>query len=313
MNAECKNGKPRAISAASRVRAVTRRRFLTSFAASLGVLGVANAAEPPIGRPPKPFKLPEAIPDAIEQVIPKAGVPTGVVFEGSIQKLIAAGVLDPDKFRGSFKELPAWVERLLLAPSDDPIVFNQETAPYLVNLLWPIGLSNRAAFNENSPINTLSIPNFASTGGWTLGRQESGHVYFNQVETVRMTADQQALALKVATTTYRPCCNNSTFYQDCNHGSALLGLLELAASQGASLEKLYGLALTANSYWFPSNYAKTALYFLYFYRRPWRDIEPKLILSAEYSSVSGWGTNVNNRLLRANVTLPGTSKGQQAC
>jgi hypothetical protein len=313
MNAAGKNGTSRAVKAAGGVRAVTRRRFLTSFAASLGTLGVAKAAEAPIARPPKPLKLSEAVPDVIEQVIPKAGIPTGVAVEGSIQKLIAAGVIDPDKFRGSFKELPAWVERLLLAPSDDPIVFSQETAPYLVNLLWPIGLSNRAAFNENSPINTLSIPTFASTGGWTIGRQESGHVYFNQVEIVRMTADQQAMALKVATTTYRPCCNNSTFFQDCNHGSALLGLLELAASQGASLEKLYGFALTANSYWFPDNYAKTALYFLHFNRKSWRDIEPKLVLSADYSSVSGWQTNVNHRLLRGNVTLPGASKGQQAC
>ena len=184
-------------------------------------------------------------------MIPKAGVPTGTAFKDSIQKLIAAGVIDADKFRAASNEVPAWVERLLLAPSDDPIVFSPETAPYLVNLLWPIGLSNKATFNEDSPVNTLSIPSFASTGGWTLGRQQNGYVYFNQVEVVRMTAHQQAMVLTVARTTYRPCCNNSTLFQDCNHGSALLGLLELAASQGATLKGLYALALTANSYWFP--------------------------------------------------------------
>jgi hypothetical protein len=249
----------------------------------------------------------------VEQVIPSAGIPTGIAFEDSIQKLIAAGVIEPDKFRASSNELPAWVERLLIASSADPIVFSQETAPYLVSLLWPIGLSNKAAFNENSPINTVSIPNFASTGGWTLGRQQNGYVYFNRVEAVRMTAHQQAMVLAVARATYRPCCNNSTLYQDCNHGSALLGLLELAASQGATLKGLYRLALAANSYWFPDNYAKTALYFSHFHRKSWRDIEPKLILSAAYSSGSGWETNVNSRLRRANVTLPGLSNGQQGC
>lgn len=249
----------------------------------------------------------------IEQVIPSAGIPTGIAFEDSIQNLIAVGVIDPNKFRTSSNALPTWVDRLLVASSADPIVFSQATAPYLVSLLWPIGLSNKAAFNERSPINTLSIPSFASTGGWTLGRQQNGYVYFNRIKAVRMTAHQEAMVLAVARATYRPCCNNSTLYQDCNHGSALLGLLELAASQGATLKGLYGLALAANSYWFPDNYAKTALYFSHFHRKFWRDIEPKLILSAAYSSGSGWEANVNSRLRRANVTLPGISGRQQGC
>ncbi len=291
----------------------TRRGFLASLAASFAVHGVAAAAEYPILRPSKPFRVPEPVADVIEQVIPRAGMPTGVAFKDSIQKLIAAGVIDPDKFRASAQELPPWVERLLVVPSDDPIVFNQATAPYLVDLLWPIGLSNKAAFNKTSPIYTPRIPSFASTGGWTLGRQQNGYVYFNQVEAVRMTAEQQTMVLDVASTTYRPCCDNSTFYQDCNHGSALLGLLELAASQGATLEGLYGIALTANSYWFPDNYAKLALYFSHFHRKSWRDVEPRLILSAAFSSLSGWQTNVNDRLLRANVKLPGNAKGQQGC
>jgi hypothetical protein len=293
--------------------AVTRRRFLASVAATFGNYGVAMAAGYPVVQSPAPFRFPETGAGVIEQVIPKAGVPTGIAFEDSIQKLIAAGVIDLNKFRAALNEVPAWVERLLLAPSDDPIVFSPETAPYLVNLLWPIGLSNKAAFNENSPINTLGISSFASTGGWTLGRQPNGYVYFNQVEAVRMTDHRQAMALAVARSTYRPCCNNSTFFQDCNHGSALLGLLELAASQGATLKGLYALALTANSYWFPDHYPKTALYFSHFYRKSWRDIDAKLILSAAYSSGSGWENNVNYRLRRANVSLPGISNGQQGC
>ncbi len=293
--------------------AVTRRRFLASVAATFGIYSVSSAEGYPVLRSSEPFTFPETGSGVIEQVIPKAGIPTGIAFKESIQKLVAAGVIDPDKFRASSIELPAWVERLLHAPSDDPIVFSQETAPYLVNLLWPIGLSNRAAFNENSPINTLSIPNFASTGGWTIGRQENGYVYFNQVEAVRMTDHQQATVVAVARATYRPCCNNSTLFQDCNHGSALLGLLELAASQGATLKDLYGLALTANSYWFPDNYPKIALYFSHFHRKSWHDIDSKLILSAAYSSGSGWEANVNSRLRRANVTLPGISNKQQGC
>jgi hypothetical protein len=290
---------------------MTRRQFSASSFAVFGVYGIAGAAEYSILRSSKSFSFPETGSGVIEQVIPNAGVPTGVAFKEPIQRLIT-GVVDPVKFRASSNKMPAWVERQLRAPSEDPIVFSHETAPHLVNLLWPIGLSNKAAFNENSPINTLSIPSFASTGGWVLGRQQNGYVYFNQVEAVSMTAHQQAMVLAIARTTYRPCCNNSTLYQNCNHGSALLGLLELAAAQGTTLKGLYGLALTANSHWFPDNYAKTALYFSHFHGKSWRDLEPKLILSAALSSGT-WETNVNSRLRRANVALPGISIGQQRC
>ncbi|SRR6266568_397885 len=42
------------------------------------------------------------------------------------------------------------------------------------------------------------------------------------------------MVLNVATKTFRPCCDNSTFYQDCNHGSkpAELHRAELAAAVG---------------------------------------------------------------------------------
>ena len=263
--------------------------------------------------PPEPFRPSAPIPDVVDQVTPRVGVPTGIAFGDSIQKLIAAGALAPDKLRASDKDLPDWVERLLTAPSDEPILFSEDTAPYLVNLLWPLGLANRASFNEKSPVSTLRIPGFASTGGWTLGQAPNGYVYFNRVDAIRMTLEQEAMVLDVARTTFRPCCDNSSFFQDCNHGSALLGLLELAASQGAAVEGLYGIALTANSFWFPDYYASTALYFAHFHRKRWNELPPKLILGPDFSSLSGWEKNVADRLLQANVTLPGQAKAQQAC
>jgi hypothetical protein len=292
---------------------VTTRRGLLALAATCGLCGIAEAsAYQPFGSP-KPFRFSTQSPDIIEEVTPKAGVPTGVVFGDSIQRLIATGALDTDKFRAAKKDLPKWVERLLTSRSDDPIRFSDQTAPYLVDLLWPIGLANKADFNKESPINTLNIPGFASTGGWTLGKADNGYLYFNSVEVVHMSDHAQAMVLDVATHTFRPCCDNSTFFQDCNHGSALLGLLELAASQGATRSGLYGLALIANSYWFPDNYAQTALYFSHFYHASWDRMPPNLILGSDYSSLSGWEKNVSERLAAANITLPGQPKGQQAC
>lgn len=292
---------------------MTRRHFALSLAISFGLPRAASAMADPLLAPPEPLRLSAPLPDVIGQLTPKLGVPTGIVFGDSIQKLIAAGVLDRQKLRALDKDLPGWVERLLAAPSQESILFRKDTASYLVNLLWPLGLANRVSFNEKSPINTLGIPGFASTGGWTLGRTPNGYVYFNRVDAIELTDAQQAIVLEVAKTSFRPCCDNSTFFQDCNHGSALLGLLELAASQGATKQGLYGLALTANAFWFPDYYAKTALYFAHFHHIDWSAVPPKAILGREYSSLSGWEKNVNERLLRANLTLPGQSKGQQAC
>lgn len=290
----------------------SRRRVMASLAGTLGTYGIAEAAEHPIVRALKLRRAAGPVPDVLEEVIPKAGQSIGVLFHDALQKLVAAGVIDPDKFRGSANDLPPWVERLLRGPSSEPIVFDRATAPHLVNLLWPIGMANRVPFNDLSKINTLRIPTFASTGGWRAGRQD-GFRYFNRVEAVRLTPEQQAMVLRAAMTTYRPCCDNSTFFQDCNHGSALLGLFELAAAQGATLDRLYRLGLTANAYWFPEHYAKTALYFSHYYGKPWHEVDPRYVLSATFSSASGWQKNVAYSLMRANIMLPGAIAGQQGC
>ena len=281
----------------NRRTAFTRRRFVLSSMAWLGFPVVTAAAEIRMEGPFKPLQ------DIFGAISPDTGIDIGVTFGDSIQKLIATGALDPEKLRATSDSLPDWVERLLRASSSEPIVFSSDTAPYLVNLLWPLGLSTRAAFNETSPISTLRIPYFASTGGWTLGRAQRGYVYFNRVDAIKMNERQEALVLEVATNTYRPCCNNSTFFQDCNHGSALLGLMELAASQGAALDRLYRIAVVANSYWFAEQYAKTAEYFSRFRTQAWNDVAPQLILGRDFSSLSGWEKNVNAPLLLANVEL----------
>ena len=294
------------------MRSLTRRRFVLSLASSFGLYGTASALEYPFS-PPQPLRLSVPLADVIDLVTPRAGIPTGIVFGDSIQRLIAAGVIDPDEFRALTNELPVWVERVLRGPSDDPIVFNGQTAPHLVNLLWPLGLANRAGFNEKSRLVTPLIPNYASTGGWTLGREQNGYVYFNQIDAIHMTVEQEASVLDVATSTFRPCCDNSTFFQDCNHGSALLGLLQLAASQGVAIDGLYGVALAANSFWFPDYYVKTALYFSHFHRRSWDEVPARFILGAKFSSLTGWQRNVSKRLAQANIWLPGEVKGQQTC
>jgi len=304
---------------------LTRRHFILSLTASLGFAVAAEANglhiddrltnDDGLGvnygpRTGVPLQRP---PDIFSQVTPEAGIDVGVSFGNSIQKLIKAGALDPKKLRSSSDGLPDWVEGVLTKPSTEAIRFSRDTALYLVDLLWPLGLSTKAAFNKKSPINTLQIPGFASTGGWHLGRARNGYVYFNKIDAITMTVQQEAMVLEAATRMFRPCCDNSTFYQDCNHGSALLGLMELAASQGATAERLYQIALVANSYWFQNEYAETALYFSHFEARSWDRVVPQIILGADYSSLSGWRRNVDDRLSQANVTLPPAPMDSAVC
>lgn len=288
----------------------TRRRFLCALAASLGYYGGPAAAGAPAARQQRRYQI------DIDDVVPRQGVNTRIVFGDAIRRLMAAGALDPDKYRaviGTQGHLPAWVERLFAAPSSSPIVFSAENAPYLLNLLWPLGLSTRADFNQHSPIRTIRLPSFASTSGWTLGHASNGYVYFDQIDAVRLTPAQEVKALEVATSTYRPCCDNPTFFQDCNHGSALLGLIELGASQGASVDLLFRIARVANSYWFTSQYAMTAMYFTYVRQQPWRTVPARLALGPDYSSASGWQRNVADVLEDKKVSGPPPRQASATC
>lgn len=280
---------------------LTRRRFFLGVMASFG----AGAAAAMLGEriwarfagPSLPFR------DVVQDVVPRSGFQTSLRFGDTIQRLIEAGVLNPARFRAVYQArggLRPWVEQALTAPSDEPIVLSFETAPYLLNLLWPIGLATRASFNDKSPINNSRLPFYASTAGWTLGNETNGARYFNSVSTLSMTADQEQAALEVAQNTFRPCCDNPTYFQDCNHGSALLGLIELAASQGATKTELYKVALMANSFWFPSEYIKTALYLMLYERRTWKEMRSQDIMGPRFSSASGWLRNVNVPVQLAN-------------
>ena len=289
----------------------TRRWFIVSLAAASGIGAVPGGVGVRfwIGKE-NPFR------NVANAVIPRGGYKTAVSFGDSILRLVAAGVVDPEKFRRLYEArggLPAWVDRLFAAPSDEPITFKLETAPYLLNLLWPLGLSTKAVFNARSPLNGVRLPSFASTAGWRLGREKNGSVYFNQVETVRLDDAQEKVVFNIARNVFRPCCDNSAFFQDCNHGSALLGLLELAAFQGVPPEELYRIALVANSYWYPSQYVETALYFKMVDGRSWDEVPPQTILGKRFSSASGWRRNIHARLQDAFLLPRSGQKGQGGC
>ncbi len=128
--------------------------------------------------------------------------------------------------------------------------------------------------------------NFASTAGWTLARGNAMD-HYGKHSFVDLTPEGQATVERVSKNIFRPCCDNSTYFPDCNHGMAMLGLLELMASQGVSEEEMYRAALKVNAYWFPDTYLTIAQY-LNAKGIDWQEANPKEILGAGFSSISGY-------------------------
>lgn len=237
--------------------------------------------------------------EAAAQVNPVGGHQSKVAFGTSIVKLTQAGVIDRHKLEALYTQGGGDAQELteiLDKTSRRPILLTAQNARLYVNLLWPLGLANRMASNSASPVNGASLMNFASTGGWTLGREANGGAYFNKFPIVELTSQQEALVTKMAQGIFRPCCNNSTFFQDCNHGSALLGLLALGASQGLDENELYREALSFNSFWFPDHYAHIALYFKVVKGLDWSAVDARTALGTIYSSASGMQTIVLSEL-----------------
>lgn len=146
---------------------------------------------------------------------------------------------------------------------------------------------------------------FASTGGWTLAKDDAMN-HYSKHKFVTLTYEQQKLVEQVSKNIYRPCCGNSTHFPDCNHGMAMLGFLEILASQGVGEKEMYSAALALNSYWFPDTYLTIAKY-LSTKGTSWKDADPKGILAADFSSASGY------QKILTEVTPPERRGGGRGC
>lgn len=301
---------------------LSRRRILLGGAALLGTGVIAGggaalgwAAESVTFRDWLQRRRRDALVALADEVLPAGGIELPVSFGDSIHRLVAGGAIAPARLERLYATrggLPEWATMLLAGSSTAPVRFSAETAPVLLTLLWPLGLANRAGFNQRSPLNSPKVGQFASTGGWTLGARPGGEL-FNSIGAVRLDAGQEEVVETVARASYRPCCNNSALFQDCNHGSALLGLYQLAAAQGVDTAGLYRIARIANSYWYPSQYVAAAVYFEQVEKLAWSDVAADRLMSKRYSSASGWRENILGPLRVAGLMPAASGGGGGSC
>ena len=152
------------------------------------------------------------------------------------------------------------------------------------------GLQRLQAAKAVQPdLGSILITGYASTGGWILATRPIADLY-SSTPIVPLTPAQQQHVAEAAEGTYRPCCNNSTAFADCNHGMAMLGLFELMASQGATTEELFEAAKYINAFWFPQQTFDVATYFKLTTGQDFAEVDGRTFVGPQFMSGQGWST-----------------------
>ena len=226
-------------------------------------------------------------------IIPPEGVELPITWANLGWQMVDKGVIDGPKFESLYTQrggLDEEQKSILYGENNGKIKITPKNSGFLLNIFWALGLGNKNSILEKGPMSDPrygGAKNFASTGGWTMAKGDVMN-HYSKYNFISLTSEQQALVERVSQGIYRPCCGNSTYFPDCNHGMAMLGLLELMASQGVSEEEMYKIALKVNSYWFPDTYLTIAQYLKEKKNIVFDQADPKEILGANYSSGSGF-------------------------
>jgi len=252
-----------------------------------------------------------------EQINPEDGYVLPVSYGELGPRLIESGVIDYDAFAAIYENSGTPLSdaqiKALKQGSEQQIVINTENAHFLLNYFWAVGLANKNSILTDGPIVQNSggqVERFASTGGWTLATKPITELYAS-MDLIPLTAEQQRRVEEVAAAVYRPCCNNPTLFPDCNHGMAMLGLLELMASKGASMDQMFDAAKYVNAFWFPQQNLETAMYLKSNQEVDFKDADARLVTSAEFSSGSGFA--VMHQRLQTSGILPEAPEQGGSC
>lgn len=230
----------------------------------------------------------------IHQINPSDGYTIPAIFGNVGPQMLAAGAIDLNQFTEIYKQagkpLTDKQMTLLTKGSNAKIVMDQENAYFLLNFFWALGLTNQNRVLTEGPMmadGKEQVRNFASTGGWTIGTKSPTELYASTL-ILSLTDEQQARLVEVASSVYRPCCNNPTHFPDCNHGMAMLGLLELMASQNASVDEMFAAAKYVTAFWYPQQMLEVATVFKATQNVDFAQADARQVVSNTYSSGSGY-------------------------
>lgn len=226
------------------------------------------------------------------ELLPEEGVVLPVKWGDLGEKLVSIGVIDEEAFMELFKSGPLSsknneYESILAGNYDGNIVLTQENSRFVLNTLWALGLAQRSDVLDSMLEEYPEIENLAATGGWTVGKLDAMD-YYGKFDLLGLSSEQQSLVKEITQNIYRPCCNNHAAFADCNHGMAMLSLVEMMVSEGYSEEEIYDTALAVNTTWFPDTYLTIARYMEDKRELAWDSVDSKEVLGGEFSSGSGY-------------------------
>jgi hypothetical protein len=229
-----------------------------------------------------------------QQVNPPEGYTLPVKLGDLGSRLVAAGAINYQKFAQIYAEAgqPLTDEQITVLTKDSrqPTVIKPDNAYFLLNFFWAVGLTNQNTILTKGAMmkgGKDQIGNFASTGGWTIGSRSPIDLYASTPLFV-LSEEQQRRLEEVAHSVYRPCCNNPADFPDCNHGMAMLGLLELMAAQGVTADEMYKAAKYVNAFWYPQQSRELALAFKAAQGMDFATIDARELTSINLSSGTGF-------------------------
>jgi hypothetical protein len=250
----------------------------------------------------------------LQQVNPPEGFIIPVKLGQMGARLIEAGAIDYQQFAMLYQQTgqPLTEHQTTVLEgtySEDSITIDSQNAHFWLNFFWAVGLTTQnpilteGAMMQNG---REGVVNFASTGGWILGAKPVDVLYASQPLIV-LTPEQQARLEKVAREVYRPCCGNPTSFPDCNHGMAMLGLLELMASQNATEDMMFKTAKYVNAFWFPQQMVEVAAYLQVIQSQDFGSADPREVVGRNMFSSMGFKTI--HQWLAVNKLLPEVGGG----
>lgn len=222
-----------------------------------------------------------------DKVLPKDGFTLPISWGDLGPRMVKLGVIDLEKFKEAVGPTDEQL-KILTENTDEKIKIDVNNGQFIVDVLWALGLAQKSIVYNEGPLGQEyknEAGDFASTGGWTLAKRDALN-YLNKFDLIDLDQDEQARVGGIAKNIYRPCCGNSTWFPDCNHGMAALAAIELLVDAGYSDEEIYKEILKLNSFWFPDTYLTNAVYFQ---RKEisWDKVDAKEVLGEDFSSVQG--------------------------
>jgi hypothetical protein len=255
--------------------------------------------------------------ELMHQINPPEGYTIPAAFGDIGPQLLAAGAIDLARFVDLYQQQdqPLTDEQLTILKKglEANVNINPQNSYFLLNFFWALGLTNDNPILTEGPMmsgGAERVGSFASTAGWTLGARAATELFASQ-KIITLTEEQQARLLEVASSVYRPCCNNPTHFPDCNHGMAMLGLLELMASRGASTQEMYDAAKYVTAFWYPQQMLEVATAFQVSEKVDFAEADSKMVVSNQVASSSGF--QVVHKFLAENGLLEQAPSSGGSC